>query len=108
MDTNELVRSLAADHGFRVRPVSTVLAIALVIALPFTAGMFMMRLGMRPDVMAATGHPFFLLKFAFTLALAAASVVLAARLVRPGTPIAGAGWLLAIPVVLVLAGIAVD
>jgi hypothetical protein len=108
MDTNELVRSLAADHGFRVRPVSTVLAIALVIALPFTAGMFMMRLGMRPDFMAATGNPFFLLKFAVTLALAAASVALAARLVRPAAPVTGRAWLLAIPVVLVAAGIAAD
>jgi hypothetical protein len=108
MDTNELVRSLAADHGFRARPVGAVLAIALVIALPFTAAMFMMRLGMRPDFMAATGHPFFVLKFAVTLALAFASVALAARLVRPGAPVGGRAWLLAVPAALVAAGIAAD
>jgi hypothetical protein len=108
MDTNQLLRSLAADHGFRARPVSTVLALALLIAAPFTAGMFMMRLGMRPDFMVVTGHPFFVLKFLVTLALAVASVALAARLVRPGAPIAGTAWLLAIPVVLVSAGIAAD
>ena len=108
MDTNELVRSLAADHGFRARAVSTVLAIALVIAVPFTAGMFIMRLGTRGDFMAATGNPFFVLKFAVTIALAVASVALAARLVRPGARIAGAAWLLAVPIVLVAAGIAAD
>lgn len=108
MDTNELVRSLAADHGFRARAVSTVLAIALVVATPFTAAMFMMRLGMRPDFMAATGHPFFVLKFVVTVALVVASVALAARLVRPGAPVARVAWLLAIPVVLVVAGVAAD
>ena len=108
MDTNELVRSLAADHGYRMRPVRSVLAIALLIAVPVTAGMFMMRLGMRPDFMVATGNPFFVLKFVVTLALAVASVALAARLVRPGAPITRAAWLLVIPLALVAAGIAAD
>jgi hypothetical protein len=108
MDTNELVRSLAADHGWRARPVSAVLAIALALALPFTMMMFMMRLGMRPDFMAATGNPFFILKFVVTLALFVASVRLAMSLVRPGVPVGKVAWLLAIPALLLVAGIAVD
>ena len=108
MDTNELIRSLAADHGWRARPVGTVLAIALAVALPFTMMMFMMRLGMRPDFMAATANPFFVLKFVVTLALVFASVVLAARLVRPGRRIRKAAWLLGIPVLLLAGGIAAD
>ena len=108
MDTNELVRSLAADHGFRARAVGTVLAIALLVAAPFTAAMFMMRLGMRADFMAATGSPFFVLKFVVTITLAAASVALAARLVRPGASVAGTAWLLVIPVALVAGGIVAD
>ena len=108
MDTNELIRSLAADHGWRARPVGIVLAIALAVALPFTVMMFMMRLGMRPDFMAATANPFFVLKFVVTLALVFASVALAARLVRPGADIRKAAWLLGIPVLLLAAGIAAD
>ncbi len=108
MDTNELVRSLAADHGWRARPVGMVLAIALVVAVPITASMFMMRLGMRPDFMTAMRNPFFDLKFVVTLALVIASVALAARLVRPGTPVRKAAWLLAVPLGLLAAGIAAD
>jgi len=108
MDTNELVRSLAADHGYRARAVSTVLAIALVVAVPVTGAMFMTRLGMRPDFMAATGSPFFMLKFAVTIALVIASLALAVGLVRPGTPVRKAAWLLAIPVALLTAAIAAD
>ena len=108
MDTNELIRSLAADHGWRARPVGIVLAIALALALPFTMMMFMMRLGMRPDFMAATGNPFFILKFVITLALVFASAVLAARLVRPGAEVRKVAWLLAIPVLLLAGGIAAD
>jgi hypothetical protein len=108
MDTNDLIRSLAADHGFRARAVSTVLAIALAVAIPVSAAMFMMRLGMRPDVMDAMASPFFILKFVVTLALVVASVTLAARLVRPGAPVLDAAWLLAVPVALLGAGIAAD
>jgi hypothetical protein len=108
MDTNELIRSLAADHDWRARPVGIVLAIALALALPFTMMMFMMRLGMRPDVMVAIGNPFFVLKFVVTLALVVASVALAARLVRPGAEVRKAAWLLGIPVLLLAGGIAAD
>jgi hypothetical protein len=108
MDTNELIRSLAADHGWRARPVGIVLAFALALALPFTMMMFMMRLGMRPDFMVAIRNPFFVLKFVVTLALVLASVALAARLVRPGADIRKAAWLLGIPVLLLACGIAVD
>ena len=108
MDTNELVRSLAADHGWRARPVGMVLAIALVLAAPITAAMFMMRLGVRADVMTAMRHPFFDLKFVVTLALVIASVALAARLVRPGAPVRKVAWWLAVPVGLLAAGIVAD
>jgi hypothetical protein len=108
MDTNELVRSLAADHAFRARPVGPVLAVALALALPFTMTMFMMRLGMRPDFMAATHNPFFVLKFVFTLAVAVTSVALASRLVRPGADVLRAAWLLVIPVLLLAGGIGAD
>lgn len=108
MDTNELVRSLAADHGTRVRSVGAVLAIALVVALPFTVAMFAMRLGMRPDVMTAMSNPFFDLKFVVTLSLALASLALAVRLVRPAAPVRQVAWLLIVPLLLLVGGIVAD
>jgi hypothetical protein len=108
MDTNELVRSLAADHASRARPLGWGLAVALVLALPFTLTMFMMRLGMRPDFMTATHNPFFVLKFVVTLALAFTSVALVMRLARPGADIRKAAWLLVIPLLLLGGGIAAD
>jgi hypothetical protein len=108
MDTNELVRSLAADHSWRARPVGAVLAIALALALPVTAVMFAISLGMRSDFMPAMRNPFFMLKFVVTIALAIASVALVVRLVRPAAPVHRAWWLLAIPIGLLVAGIAAD
>jgi hypothetical protein len=108
MDTNELVRSLAADHSWRARPVGAVLAIALALALPVTAVMFAMGLGMRSDFMPAMRSPFFMLKFVVTLALAIASVTLVVRLVRPAASVRGVSWLLVVPVALLAAGIAAD
>lgn len=108
MDTNELVRSLAADHGWRARPVGVVMAVALALALPITAAMFLATIGVRPDFLAATSNPFFVLKFVVTLALAAASIVLVARLARPAAPIRKAAWLLVVPLGLLAAGIATD
>jgi hypothetical protein len=108
MDTNELVRSLAADHGWRARPVGLVFAAALALAAPVTAAMFAMGLGVRPDMATAMGNPFFLFKFAVTLAIALTGVALAARLVRPGAAVNNVAWLLLLPVGLLSAGIAAD
>lgn len=108
MDTNELVRSLAADHETRARPVGTVLALALVLALPFTAAMFKMGLGMRPDIMTAMANPFFLLKFVVTLSVVAAALALAQRLVRPGASVRRAALLFVIPLLLLGAGMTAD
>lgn len=108
MNTNELVRSLAADHGWRARSVGFVLAAAVSIALPVTGAMFLMSLGVRPDFPAATGSAFFLLKFIVTLALVFASAALALRMVRPGTPVRRTWWLLTIPAGLLAGGIAAD
>jgi hypothetical protein len=108
MDTNELVRSLAADHAWRARPAGLVLAATLALAAPVTVAAFAIALGVRPDLSAAMGNPFFVFKFAVTLAIVASSVVLAARLVRPGAPVRNAAWLLLVPAGLLAAGIAAD
>src|SRR6267143_1478385 len=69
METDQLIRTLAADNAHRAPPVGFVLALALLAAVPVSAAMFFAELGVRPDVMTAMRNPFFDLKFAVTLLL---------------------------------------
>jgi hypothetical protein len=105
MDTDQLIRTLAADNTHRGRPVSHVLAMALLAAAPVSILMFVAELGVRPDVMTAMHNPFFDLKFAVTLSLAAGAIAIALHLARPETSLRGFVWLLAIPAGLLVAGI---
>jgi hypothetical protein len=105
MDTDQLIKTLAADNAHRARPVSFVLALALLAAAPVSIFMFMAELGVRPDVMTAMHNPFFDLKFAVTLALAAAAITISLHLARPEASLRGFVWLLAIPAGLLVAGI---
>jgi len=105
MDTDQLINSLAADNAHRARPVSLVLALALLAAAPVSILMFVAELGVRPDIMTAMHNPFFVLKFAVTLALAGAATTISLYLARPEASLRGFVWLLAIPAGLLLAGI---
>src|SRR4029078_8745437 len=91
------IKTLAADNAHRARPVSHVLAIALLAAAPVSILMFVAELGVRPAVMTAMRNPFFDLKFAVTLALAAAAIAISLHLARPEASLRGFGWLLALP-----------
>jgi hypothetical protein len=106
MDTDRLIRTLAADNAHRERPVGLVLALALLAAAPFSLAMFFMELGVRPDVMTAMRNPFFDLKFLVTLALALPAIAIAIHLSRPEVSLRGWTWLLLIPVGLLGIGIA--
>jgi hypothetical protein len=105
MDTDQLIKTLAADNAHRPRPVGLVLALTLLAAAPVSILMFMAELGVRPDVMTAMHNPFFDLKFAVTLALAAAAIAISLHLARPEASLRGFVWLLAIPAGLLVAGI---
>lgn len=105
MDTDQLIKTLAADNTHRSRPVSVVLALALLAAAPVSILMFVAELGVRPDVMTAMHNPFFDLKFAVTLALASAAITISLHLARPEASLRGFVWLLAIPAGLLVAGI---
>ena len=105
MDTDRLIQTLAADNAHHERPVGFVLALALLIAAPFTLAMFLMELGVRPDVMTAMRNPFFDLKFAVTLALAISAIAVCLHLSRPEASLRGFGWYLFIPAGLLVAGI---
>jgi hypothetical protein len=105
METDQLIRTLAADNAHRARPVGFMLALALLVAVPVSAAMFFAELGVRPDVMTAMRNPFFDLKFAVTLALAISAIAVSLRLSRPEASLRGFGWMLLIPAGLLVAGI---
>jgi hypothetical protein len=105
MDTDQLIRSLAADNSHRARPVGFVLMLALLAAAPVSVAMFFAELGVRPDVMTAMHNPFFDLKFAVTLALAISAIAVSLHLSRPEASLRGFGWMLLVPAGLLVAGI---
>jgi hypothetical protein len=83
MDTNELIRALAAD----TRPTKSLSAVwwgATVGAIALAGAVFLATLGPRPDLMAALETPRFLFKFVVTITFAASAFGLARALSRPG------------------------
>jgi hypothetical protein len=105
METDQLIRTLAADNAHRARPVGFVLPLALLSAAPVSVAMFFAGLGVRPDVMTAMHNPFFDLKFAVTLALAIPAIAISLHLSRPEASLHGWAWLLLIPAGLLVFGI---
>ena len=105
METEQLIQTLAADNPHRTRPVGFVLALALLAAAPVSLAMFLMTLGVRPDVMTAMHNPFFDLKFLITLALAISAIAVGLHLSRPEASLKDRGWLLLLPIGIVAAGI---
>jgi hypothetical protein len=97
METEQLIRTLAADNAYRARPVAYVLAVALLSAAPVSAAMFFATLGVRPDVMTAMHNPFFDMKFVVTLTMAVTAIAVSLHLSRPEASLRGWGWLLLIP-----------
>jgi hypothetical protein len=108
MDTDRLIRTLAADNSHRARPVGFTLMLALLAAAPVSILIFAAELGVRPDIMVAMRNPFFGLKFAVALALAVAAIAVSLHLSRPEASLRGFGWLLLAPVGLLTAGIGVE
>jgi hypothetical protein len=105
METDRLIATLAADGGYRARPVGTVLAASLLIALPVSAALLLVTLGLRPDLMTAMRNPFFDLKFVVTLALAIPAIAISLHLSRPEASLKGWGALLLLPAALLALGI---
>ena len=109
MDTDLLIRTLAADNAHREQPVGSVLATALAAAAPVCIVMYLVIfsiLGFRPNLGTAIHSPFYDLKFLVTLALAISAVAISLHLSRPEASLAGWAWLLLIPVGLLAFGIA--
>jgi hypothetical protein len=103
MDTDQLIRTLAADNENRARPVGLALMLALLAAAPVSLLIFFAELGVRPDVMTAMHNPFFDLKFAVTLALAISATAVSLHLSRPEASLRGFGWWLLLPAGILIA-----
>jgi hypothetical protein len=108
METDQLIRTLAADTQQRAWPVGLVLALALLAAGLVSIAMFFAVLGVRPDVMTAMHNPFFDLKFVVTLALSSSAIAVGLHLTRPEATLRGWAWLLLIPLALLAGGIACE
>src|SRR5690349_9275729 len=98
MDTDQLIRTLAADNAHRAPRVGGVLTLGLLVAAPLSILIFATFLGVRPDVMSAMHNPFFDMKFAVTLSLAIPAIIVSLHLSRPEALLRGWGWLLLLPV----------
>ncbi len=84
MNTDELIRTLAADARSPAVSLSAVWWGAAGLAVALAAAVFFATLGPRPDIAAAAETPRFLFKFIVTIALAASAFGLARALSWPG------------------------
>lgn len=108
MQTDRLIAALATDTRTVPRRIGPVLALALLAALPVAVALFMAILGMRSDVRTAMHNPFFDLKFVVTLTLAFAAIVVSLHLTRPEASFGRWGWLLLLPVVVIVSSLAAE
>jgi hypothetical protein len=106
METDQLIRTLAADNAQRAQPVGIILLLALMAATPVSTALLLLGLGIRPDIRAAMRNPFFDLKFVVTMALAIPAIAVSLHLSRPEASLQGWGWLLIAPAVVLAGGIA--
>jgi len=83
MDTNELIKSLAADARPSAVPLSSAWWLATGAALAVAAAVFLVTIGPRSDIAAAAETPRFLFKFVITIALATGALLAVRRLSRP-------------------------
>ncbi|XUM21950.1 NrsF family protein [Bradyrhizobium oligotrophicum S58] len=108
MDTDQLIRTLAADNAQRAQPVGVVLALALMAATPVSTAMLLIGLGVRPDIWLAVRNPFFDLKFVVTTALAIPALIISLHLARPEASLQGWIWLLIAPIIVLIGGMAAE
>lgn len=83
MDTNELIKALAADTRPRTAPLSTIWWGATALAVGIAAAVFLVTLHPRPDLAAAVSTPRFLSKFLVMLTLACSAFGALRALSRP-------------------------
>ena len=108
MKTSDLIAALAADAPAPTPSLGRRVALAIGVGALVSFVLFMIAVGPRPDLAAATHTMRFDLKFVDTLALLLPSALLCLRLSRPeASPSALAVWLVA-PLLLLAGGAAME
>lgn len=109
MNTDDLIKALAADNATVTPPISRTVWLALVAGAALAVVHFFSLLPMRSDFLYAITHdPRFIFKFVFTIGLAIPAAILVQRLSRPD---GNAGWikaLLIVPLVLLAVAVALE
>jgi hypothetical protein len=83
VNTEHLVRALAADHATRQSSLAAKLAGATIAGLAVSAVLYALILGPRPDLAAAIESPRFVFKLVLMLIVGALAALLVVRLARP-------------------------
>ena len=84
MNTDDLIKALAADTATVERPVSQTMSLGILTGVVLAAAVFCAMLNVRPDFLTAITHePRFMFKFAFTMSLGLPALLLVWRLSRP-------------------------
>ncbi|MFD2143895.1 NrsF family protein [Ancylobacter oerskovii] len=107
MKTDDLIRGLAADTRPQ-RSLESGLALALAVGLAGAVALFAMILAPRSGMPRLLMEPRVLMKFVVSLSLAAVSVWMALRLVRPGANARSLVWTLAVPGGVLAVGVAAE
>ena len=108
MRTSELIAALAADPVPEPIRLGRRVAVALAVGLAASVALYLVLLGPRPDIGAASDTIRFWLKFVDSAAFALPTLLLTLRLAHPDAkPRALALWLIA-PFVLLAAGVVVE
>ncbi|HXS07993.1 MAG TPA: DUF1109 domain-containing protein [Rhizomicrobium sp.] len=103
MRTDDLIDRLSgALEPVPPLPVLRVLALGLVGGAVVSALVMTATIGIRPDLPEAMGGEAFRLKFVYTFVVAAFGLLLVDRLARPDAHIGRYGWLLAVPVLVMV------
>jgi hypothetical protein len=108
MDTDDLIKTLAADAGRPVVPLARRWRQAALLAIILAGVFFLAVLDLRPDLAAAAATLRFLFKLAIALLLALTAYAAAQKLSRPDTSWRDAWPPLAVAPLLLLVGVGVE
>lgn len=107
MKTNELISLLSEDAPVRAR-LGRVITLALVAGTAASAIILMSTIGMRHDIASAIETVRVIFKICLTLTLAILACVIVFRIGRPGVSLRSGALALLIPLVALIAGIAIE
>lgn len=108
MDTERLIRTLAADGAQAAAPMGRAWSVALVLSVVVAAIVFFIAIGPRSDIATAAETPRFLFKFVVTLALLATAFAALRALARPGASVRAALPMLLLAPSLLLVSVCVE